>query len=84
MEIEREKVIERIKEAKNEYGLSYSRLAREIGLQPVTIYMFINGTYNLSRIKQLKALCVIEQYIQEIREQLRIIEHKGLCVKWKT
>jgi len=43
--------------------------------------MFINGTYNLSRIKQLKALCVIEQYIQEIREQLRIIEHKGLCVK---
>lgn len=81
MEIEREKVIERIKEAKNEYGLSYSRLAREIGLQPVTIYMFLNGTYNLSRIKQLKALCVIEQYVQEIREQLRIIEHKGLCVK---
>lgn len=81
MEIEREKVIERIKEAKNEYGLSYSKLAREIGLQPVTIYMFINGTYNLSRIKQLKALCVIEQYVQEIREQLRIIEHKGLCVK---
>ena len=81
MDIEREKVIERIKEAKNEYGLSYSKLAREIGLQPVTIYMFINGTYNLSRIKQLKALCVIEQYVQEIREQLRIIEHKGLCVK---
>jgi len=47
MEIEREKVIERIKEAKNVYGLSYSKLAREIGLQPVTIYMFINGTYNL-------------------------------------
>ena len=81
MEIEREKVIERIKEAKNEYGLSYSKLAREIGLQPVTIYMFINGTYNLSRINQLNALCVIEQYVQEIREQLRIIEHKGLCVK---
>ena len=81
MEIEREKVIERIKEAKNQYGLSYSKLAREIGLQPVTIYMFINGTYNLSRIKQLKALCVIEQYVQEIREQLRMIEHKGLCVK---
>lgn len=81
MEIEKVKVIERIKEAKNEYGLSYSRLAREIGLQPVTIYMFLNGTYNLSRIKQLKALCVIEQYVQEIKEQLRIIEHKGLCVK---
>ena len=81
MEIEREKVIERIKEAKNAYGLSYSKLAREIGLQPVTIYMFINGTYNLSRIKQLKALCVIEQYVQEIREQIRMIEHKGLCVK---
>lgn len=80
MELEKEKVIERMKEAKD-YGLSYSRLAREIGLQPITIYMFINGTYNLSKVKQLKALCYIEKYIEEVKEQLRIIEHKGLCTK---
>lgn len=80
MNLEREKVIERIKEAKD-YGLSYSKLAREIGLQPISIYMFINGTYNMSKEKQLKALCYIEKYIEQVKEQLRIIEHKGLCVK---
>lgn len=80
MELEKEKVIERIKEAKA-YGLSYSKLAREIGLQPITIYMFINGTYNMSKTKQLQALCVIEKYIEQVKEQLRIIEHKGLCTK---
>ena len=76
-----EKVIERIREAKEVYGLNYSKLAREIGLQPVTIYMFVNGTYNLSKGKQLQALCIIEKYIEQIKEQLRIIEHKGLCIK---
>lgn len=80
MELEKEKVIERIKESKA-YGLSYSKLAREIGLQPITIYMFINGTYNMSKTKQLQALCVIEKYIEQVKEQLRIIEHKGLCTK---
>ncbi len=80
MELEKEKVIERIKEAKA-YGLSYSKLAREIGLQPITIYMFINGTYNMSKPKQLQALCFIEKYIEQVKEQLRIIEHKGLCTK---
>ena len=50
MELEKEKVIKRIKEAK-EYGLNYSQLAREIGLQPITIYMFVNGTYKLSKRK---------------------------------
>lgn len=80
MELEKNKVIERIKESK-EYGLSYSQLARQINLQPVTLYMFINGTYNLSKPKQLQALCVIEKYIEQVKEQLRIIEHKGLCVK---
>ncbi len=80
MELEKEKVIERIKEAKA-YGLSYSKLAREIGLQPITIYMFINGTYNMSKTKQLQALCFIEKYIEQVKEQLRIIEHKGLCTK---
>ncbi len=80
MELEKEKVIERIKEAK-EYGLSYSKLARQIDLQPVTLYMFINGTYNLSKPKQLQALCVIENYIEQVKDQLRIIEHKGLYTK---
>lgn len=73
MNIEKEKVIERIKEAK-EYGLTYSQLAREINLQPITIYMFINGKYNLSKLKQLEALCIIKKYIDNIKEQLRIIE----------
>mgnify|MGYP003404168971 CR=1 FL=1 len=62
-------------EAKEVYGLNYSKLAREIGLQPVTIYMFVNGTYNLSKAKQLQALCIIEKYIEDIKEQLRIIEY---------
>ena len=45
MELEKENVFKRIKEAK-EYGLNYSQLAREIGLHPITIYMYVNGTYN--------------------------------------
>lgn len=81
MDLEKEKVVERMREAKEVYGLNYSKLAREIGLQPVTIYMFVNGTYNLSKGKQLQALCIIEKYIEQIKEQLRIIEHKGLCTK---
>lgn len=80
MELEKEKVIERIKEGKS-YGLSYSKIAREIGVQPVTMYMFINGTYNLAKTKQLQALCIIEKYIEQVKDQLRIIEHKGLCMK---
>lgn len=83
MELEKEKVIERIKEGKS-YGLSYSELARKIGLQPITVYMFMSGTYNMSKPKQLQALCVIEKYIEQVKEQLRIIEHKGLCTKWKV
>ena len=80
MELEKEKVIERIKESKK-YGLKYSKLAREIGIQPTTIYMFLNNNYNMSKEKQLKVLCYIEKYIAEVKEQLRIIEHKGLCTK---
>lgn len=81
MNLEKEKVIERIKEAKEIYGLSYSRLARKINMQPVSIYMFINGTNNIAMSKQLEALCVIEKYIEDIRNQLKIIEHKGFCIK---
>ncbi|MBD9158688.1 MAG: hypothetical protein EGQ16_02435 [Clostridiales bacterium] len=80
MDLEKEKVIERIKESK-EYGLNYSKLAREINVQPITLYMFINGTYNLSKQKQLKALCFIEKYIEQVKEGLRMIEHKGFCNK---
>lgn len=80
MDLEKEKVIARIKESKS-YGLTYSKLAREIGLQPMTIYLFINGTYNLSKTKQLQALCYIEKYIEQVKEQMRIIEHKGFCTK---
>ena len=43
--------------------------------------MFVNGTYNLSKAKQLQALCIIENYIEQIKEQLRVIEHKGLCLR---
>ena len=42
---------------------------------------FIHGTYNLSKTKQLKALCVIEQHIEQVKNQLKIIEHKGFCSK---
>lgn len=80
MEFEKTKVIEKIKEGK-EYGLSYSKLAKEIGVSPTTVYLFINGTYNLAKTRQLKALCAVEKYIDATKEQLRIIEHKGLCVK---
>lgn len=80
MELEKEKVIKRIKESK-EYGLNYADLAREIGVQPITIYMFVNGTYNLAKQRQLKALCIVENYMEKVREQLRTIEHKGFCIK---
>ena len=48
MDLEKEKVVERMREAKEVYGLNYSKLARQIGLQPVTIYRFVNGTYIFS------------------------------------
>lgn len=80
MELEKEKVIKRIKEGK-EYGLNYSDLARELGIQPITLYMFINGTYNLAKSKQLKSLCIVEKYIETVKEELKTIEHKGFCVK---
>lgn len=72
MELNKNEVIERIKEAKN-YGLNYSRIAREIGLQPVSLYMFVNGTYNMAKEKQLKALCFAEEYIKTTKEQLKMI-----------
>lgn len=79
MEIKKETIKERIKEAK-EYGLSYAQLAREINIQPVTIYMFMNGNNNLSKVNTLKILCYIEKYIEQVKEQLRIIEHKGVAI----
>ena len=65
--LEKDKVIEKIKEGKN-YGLSYSKLARIINMQPISIYMFMNGTNNLSQTKQLEAVCVVEKFIEEVKE----------------
>lgn len=73
MDIQKVKVIEQMKKAKK-YGLSYKKLAEAINLTPVTIYMFLNGTHNLSNGKQVEALCYISKYMQEIRERLRTIE----------
>lgn len=81
MVLEKENVIERIKEAKEQYGLNYSQLAREINVQPISLYQFINGTYNLSKPRQLQALVVVENYIEQEKEKLRVIDHRGLCVR---
>lgn len=80
MELEKEKVINRVKEAKS-YGLNHAQLAREMGIPENSIYMFVNGNYNMSKQRQLKALCVIEKYMEQVKEQLRTIDHKGLCTK---
>lgn len=81
MNLPKEKIIEQIKEAR-EYGLKYSQLAREINLQPTTIYMFMNGTYNLSIAKQLQAVCIVEKYIDNVKKQLKQIQNKEIYVKW--
>lgn len=79
MEIKKETIKERIKEAKD-YGLTYAQLARELNIQPVTIYMFMSGNSNLSKINTLKILCYIEKYIEQVKEQIRIIEQKGVAI----
>lgn len=81
MLIPKEKIIEKLKEAKQLYGFNYSQLARELGVQPVTIYMFVSGKSNMSQSKQLKAVCIAEKYIEQVKEELKILEHKGLCMK---
>lgn len=78
MEIEAEKVIKRMKEAKEKYDLKYSTIARETEIQPVSIYAFVNGTYKMSKMKQLKILCYIEKYIEAVEEQLKILEKKEI------
>ena len=78
MEIEKAKVIERIREAKEKYDLNYATLARETGIEPISIYMFLNGAYKMSRTKQLKVLCYIEKYIEAVNEQLKILEKKEI------
>lgn len=56
----------------------YSTIARETGIQPVSIYEFVNGTYKISKMKQLKVLCYIEKYIEAVEEQLKILEKKEI------
>lgn len=80
MEIEKEKVIERIKKAKS-YGLKYSELARSVGLPYASVYCFINGTYNMSKDKQISLLLYVETYIEKINKQLKIIKSKELCTQ---
>ena len=80
MNIQAENIIEVIKKAKSDYGLNYSKLAREIGVQPITIYTFLNNTQKLAKEKQIKALYYAQQYVKEIKEQLATIEHKGICM----
>ena len=80
MNLERESVIEKLEEAKD-YGLKYSDLARQINLQPNTIYMFKNGTYNLSKAKQIEAVCIIENYIKDVKDRIRKIEQRGVNIK---
>lgn len=70
MNLDIEMVRERIKQAKEEYGLSYSQVAREIGVEPVTIHTFIGRTNKLSKARQLQALCVIKNYENQIKQQL--------------
>ena len=55
MNIQTENIIEVIKKAKSDYGLNYSKLAREIGVQPITIYTFLNNTQKLAKEKQIQA-----------------------------
>ena len=80
MNIQTENIIEVIKKAKSAYGLNYSKLAREIGVQPITIYTFLNNTQKLAKEKQIKALYYAQQYVKGIKEQLATIEHKGICM----
>lgn len=73
MELDKEKVKKQIEKAK-EYGLSYKDLAKAINLMPVTVYMFLGGTHNLSKNKQIEALCYIDNYIAEIEKRLSKME----------
>lgn len=71
MDLDIEKVRERIKQARDEYGLSYSQLAREIGVEPSTVHTFIGKNNKLSKARQLQALCFIKNYENQIKEQLK-------------
>lgn len=79
MVLEKEQVIKKIREAKETYGLTYTKLAREMGITPSTISMFINERANMSVEKQIRAICIIENYIESAREQLKILEYAGVC-----
>lgn len=67
MEIEKERVKKRIRESQ-EYGLKLSQLAREIELQPISIYKFLDGNINLSKVKQIQAVSFIEKYMDTVKE----------------
>lgn len=79
MKIEKQKVIEKIRKAK-EYGLNYSKLAKEAEIPTTSIYQFINGTYNMPIPKQIKIVYVAEKYIAEIEEQIKLLQNSEVCV----
>lgn len=56
---------EKIKGAKEEYGLKYTQLARDIGINIVTIYNFISSKQTLS----LENLLKINDYINEFENK---------------
>ena len=72
MDLDIEMVRERIKQAKNEYGLTYSQLAREIGVEPGTVHTFIGKNNKLSKARQIQALCFIRNYEKQIKEELNL------------
>lgn len=80
IKLDKTKVIERMKQAKS-YGLNYSQLADEIGVKAVTIYRFVGGNYNMSKAKQIQAMCFIQKYIEETQKQIKILKES---VKWTT
>ena len=77
MRIEKEKVIERIRESK-EFGLKYSQIAKFIEIAPTTLYLFLSNKATLSKEKQIKALVYVENYIEEVKKQLATIQKRGV------
>lgn len=81
MNLDKAKVIERIKQAKS-YGLKYSKLANAVNVPCHSLYAFINGNYIMAQDKQIALLCYIESYMEEMNKQLRKLGYKELCTKW--
>ena len=62
----------RVKEAKKEYGLKYTHLAREIDLNTITLYNFISNKQSLP----FERLMQINEYINNIEQQFNELYNK--------